>query len=150
MSSLIFRTAARFLLPLLLVFSVILLLRGHNEPGGGFVGGLVAAAAFATYAMAYGSERTRGLMRVGLHTYIGVGLLAALSSGLFALIPGTLPEPGPQAFLTGWWPIDYDAGFAHITAGTPLVFDVGVYLTVVGVVTMMVFNLAETAGGRPR
>ena len=52
----IFRTAARLLMPLLLLFSVFLLLRGHNEPGGGFVGGLVAAAAFALYAIAFGVQ----------------------------------------------------------------------------------------------
>ena len=46
----IFRTAARLLMPLLLLFSVFLLFRGHNQPGGGFVGGLIAAAAFALYA----------------------------------------------------------------------------------------------------
>ena len=55
----IFRTAARLLMPLLLLFSVFLLLRGHNEPGGGFVGGLVAAAAFALYAIAFGTRRAR-------------------------------------------------------------------------------------------
>ena len=54
LTSPIFRTAARLLMPLLLLFSVFLLLRGHNEPGGGFVGGLVAAAAFALYAVAFG------------------------------------------------------------------------------------------------
>jgi L-alanine-DL-glutamate epimerase-like enolase superfamily enzyme len=52
MNSLILRTAARYLLPLLILFSIFLLFRGHNEPGGGFVAGLVAAAAFALYALA--------------------------------------------------------------------------------------------------
>ena len=54
MQSMILSTATRYLLPLLLMFSIFLLLRGHNEPGGGFAGGLVAAAALALYALALG------------------------------------------------------------------------------------------------
>ena len=53
MTSIILRLTARVLLPMLLVFSVFLFARGHNEPGGGFVAGLVAAAAWALYAVAY-------------------------------------------------------------------------------------------------
>ena len=54
MNSLILNTATRFLVALMLVFSIYLLWRGHNEPGGGFVGGLIAAIGFALYAIAYG------------------------------------------------------------------------------------------------
>ena len=55
MTSLILRTATRFLMPLLLMFALFLFLRGHNAPGGGFVGGLVVAAAFVLYAIASGT-----------------------------------------------------------------------------------------------
>ena len=75
----IFRTAARLLMPLLLLFSVFLLLRGHNEPGGGFVGGLVAAAAFALYAIAFGVQRARQALLVKPMTLLGAGLLIALA-----------------------------------------------------------------------
>ena len=54
MNSIILRTATRFMLPLLILFSIVVLLRGHNQPGGGFVGGLLATSAFALYAMAFG------------------------------------------------------------------------------------------------
>src|SRR5690606_2213579 len=70
----IFQTAARLLMPLLLVFSVFLFLRGHNQPGGGFVGGLVAAAAFALFGMAFGFERARQALLVSPLTLLGVGL----------------------------------------------------------------------------
>jgi multicomponent Na+:H+ antiporter subunit B len=60
MTSLILKTTARFLMPFLLLFSVFLFLRGHNEPGGGFTGGLVAAAAFALYSIAFGAEKRAG------------------------------------------------------------------------------------------
>ena len=60
MTSSILQTATRFLMPLLLLFAVFLLLRGHNEPGGGFVGGLVVAAAFVLYSIAYGVAAAGG------------------------------------------------------------------------------------------
>jgi multicomponent Na+:H+ antiporter subunit A len=126
----IFRTAARLLMPLLLLFSVFLLLRGHNQPGGGFVGGLVAAAAFALYVLAYGVERARRALVVAPLTLIGAGLLIALASGVPAVLGG-------HPFLTAQWAL------GAVTAGTPMVFDIGVFLVVWGVVLMMIFSLAE-------
>jgi multicomponent Na+:H+ antiporter subunit A len=126
----IFRTAARLLMPLLLVFSVFLLLRGHNEPGGGFVGGLVAAAAFALYAIAFGVQRARQALLVRPLTLLGAGLLIALLGGVPAVIRG---EP----FLSAVW------APGSIPVGTPAVFDLGVFLVVTGVVLMMIFSLAE-------
>jgi multicomponent Na+:H+ antiporter subunit A len=126
----IFRTAARLLMPLLLLFSVFLLLRGHNQPGGGFVGGLVASAAFALYGIAYGVERARRALLVKPLTLLGAGLSIALASGVPAALRG-------QPFLTAQWAL------GAVTAGTPMVFDVGVFLVVAGVVLMMIFSLAE-------
>ena len=126
----IFRTAARLLTPLLLVFSVFLLLRGHNEPGGGFVGGLVAAAAFALYAIAFGVKRSRQALFVKPLTLLGAGLLLALFSGLPAVVLG-------QPFLTALW------APGSLPLGTPVLFDIGVFLVVTGVVLMMLFSLAE-------
>ena len=126
----VFRTAARLLMPLLLLFSVFLLLRGHNEPGGGFVGGLVAAAAFALYAIAFGVKRARQALLVKPMTLLGGGLLLALVSGLPAVLRG-------QPFLTALW------APGSLPLGTPALFDVGVFLVVAGVVLMMIFSLAE-------
>jgi multicomponent Na+:H+ antiporter subunit A len=130
LTSTIFRTAARLLMPLLLLFSVFLLLRGHNEPGGGFVGGLVAAAAFALYAIAFGVERARQALLVEPLTLLGTGLLIALVSGVPAAVRG-------QPFLTAQWAL------GPVTVGTPALFDFGVFLVVAGVVLMMIFSLAE-------
>lgn len=130
MTSQILRSAVRVLMPLLLLFAVFLLARGHNEPGGGFAGGLVAAAAFALYAIAYGVDRARRALLVEPLTLLGAGLLIALASGLPAVLLG-------QPFLTAQWVLE------PVAVGTPLVFDVGVFLVVTGVVLMMVFNLAE-------
>ena len=126
----IFRTAARLLMPLLLLFSVFLLLRGHNQPGGGFVGGLVAAAAFALYGLAYGIERTQRALLVTPLRLLAVGLAIALLSGVPAVLAG---EP----FLTAQWT------HGAVAAGTPMLFDIGVFLVVCGVVLMMIFSLAE-------
>jgi multicomponent Na+:H+ antiporter subunit A len=128
----IFRTAARLLMPLLLLFSVFLLLRGHNQPGGGFVGGLVAAAAFALYAIAYGVPRARHALIVRPLTLLGGGLLISLFSGLVAVLRG-------QPFLTASWIS------GPLPLGTPALFDIGVFLVVAGVVLMMIFSLAEEA-----
>lgn len=136
MNSLILRTASRFLMTLLLVFSLFLLMRGHNEPGGGFVGGLVAASAFSLYTLAYGADMARRLLRIEPRQLIGVGLFTAALSGVPALLLG-------QPFLTGQWGEIHVPGFHTLPIGTPLLFDVGVYLVVLGVTLMIILSLAE-------
>lgn len=138
MTSLILSTAARLLLPLLLLFSVFLLLRGHNEPGGGFVGGLVVAAAFALYALAEGVETARTALRVNTQTIIAAGLLVAGISAVLPLLAG-LPA------LTGLW-LENEVPIVG-KVGTPLLFDVGVYLTVAGVTLRIILNMAEAEEG---
>lgn len=134
MTSLILNTATRYLLPLLLLLSVYLLLRGHNEPGGGFVGGLVAASAFSLYMIAFGVEESRRTLHVEPRLLIAVGLLTALCSGFLSVALG-------RPFMTGIW---LEPVFPVIgKVGTPLLFDVGVYLLVIGVALMIVFSVAE-------
>ena len=86
--SVIFLTSTRYLLPLLLLLALFLLLRGHNEPGGGFVGGLVAASAITLYALAAGVDAARRLIRVNLRTLMALGLALAVGAGLLALLDG--------------------------------------------------------------
>ncbi len=134
MDSLILRSGARFLVPLTLLFSVFVLVRGHNEPGGGFVGGLVAATAFAIVLLSEGLDRARQLLRLDPLTLVAAGLVVALASG----IPPIL-RAGP--FMTGWWlkvPLPVVG-----KVGSPVVFDVGVYLVVLGIVLAILFALAE-------
>ena len=135
MTSSILQTAARLLMPLLLLFAVFLLLRGHNQPGGGFVAGLVVAASFVLYPIAFGVDAARRALLVRPSTLLGVGLLVALVSGLPAVAAG-------HAFMTALW-TTVAAGSMAIAVGTPLVFDVGVFLAVIGVVLTIVFTLAE-------
>jgi len=121
--------------PLLVLLSVFLLLRGHNSPGGGFVGGLTAAAALSLYALAYDVPTARGLLPVDPRILIALGLLSALGSGLVSVVLG---EP----FLTGTW-VKLVIGGVPLDLGTPLLFDVGVYLVVLGVSVLIIFSLAE-------
>lgn len=135
MISIILSTVARLLLPLMLVFSLFLLVRGHNEPGGGFVGGLVAAAAFGLYAIAFDAATARRSLRFDPHMIVGVGLVIAVVAGLWGLFAG-------QNFLTGQWAA-LELGLFEIDLGTPVLFDVGVYLVVLGVTVGVILWLAE-------
>jgi multicomponent Na+:H+ antiporter subunit B len=134
MGTLIFNTSARLLPPLLLIFSVFLFFRGHNVPGGGFVGGLVAATAFTLYGMAYGVTEAMQTIRINPRTLIALGLLVAVISGLPAIFLGA-------AFMTGLW---YAQPLPVIgKVGTPLLFDLGVYLLVMGISLTIIFTLME-------
>ena len=134
MDSIVLRTATRYLLPLLLLFSIFAMLRGHNEPGGGFVGGLVAATAFALYAISYGVASARELLQVSPRRLIGVGLLIAASSGLIGMAWG-------DPFMTARWDTREIPVVGKL--GTPLLFDIGVYLVVIGVALTIIFALIE-------
>lgn len=131
MNSLIFATFSRILFGLMLVVSIFVLYRGHNEPGGGFVGGLIAAAGFATLALARGVETARAALRFEPMTVIGFGILAALLGGL----PGLWLD---DSFLAHQWAI---LGSFHI--GTTLLFDIGVYLVVLGGILSLILRFYE-------
>ena len=134
MFSIILSTASKYLLPLLLIFSFFLLLRGHNEPGGGFVGGLVAAAAYALYFIANGVEEAKKLLKAEPIIIIAAGLLLAILSTLPALLVG-------RDFMSGVW---LEPQFPVIgKVGTPLLFDVGVFVLVLGIAVKIIFSLAE-------
>ncbi len=136
MQSHILKIAAKHLLWPFLIISLIILWRGHNQPGGGFIGGLVAASAFILYNVAYGLEEARGKLRIDTRTLITIGLSVALFSVMLSLALG-------KPLMTGLW-IDLHLpllGEQHF--GTPLLFDAGVYLVVVGVILTIVFTLSE-------
>ncbi|WP_236451124.1 MnhB domain-containing protein [Stutzerimonas stutzeri] len=131
MNSLIFAAFSRILFGVMLVVSVYVLYRGHNEPGGGFVGGLIAAAGFATLALARGVEVARATLRFEPMMVIGFGILAALLSGL----PGLWLD---GSFLTHQWLV---LGNFHL--GTTLLFDIGVYLVVLGGILSLILRFYE-------
>jgi multicomponent Na+:H+ antiporter subunit B len=132
MNTLIFRTMAPLIAGLMLAFSLIVLLRGHNAPGGGFVGGLLAASAAAVYGMPRGVGEVRRLLRVNPIAFAGLGVAVAAASGLFSIFAGA-------PFLTGLWlPLNL--------FGTPALFDIGVYLAVFGTMTAIALALEDGGG----
>ncbi|WP_421852562.1 Na+/H+ antiporter subunit B [Oricola sp.] len=130
MRTLIFRTVAPYLSSLMLLFSIFVLLRGHNEPGGGFIGGLIAASALAIYGIAYGVSPVRRAIRFHPMALSGFGLFIAAIAGVLSIFAGV-------PFMTGLWV--YPVIFGEVVAlSTPLLFDIGVYFVVFG-------SLASTA-----
>ena len=132
MNTMILRETTRLLVPLILVFSVFLLLRGHDHPGGGFVGGLVASIAFSLYAFVFGPQAARGILRADPRVVSAAGLAVAIASGFVGSIRNADP------FLTGQW-----GTLAGLKIGTPVMFDIGVYLVVIGVVLTFVLGIKE-------
>lgn len=131
MNSVVFTAFSRLFFGLMIAVSLYILYRGHNEPGGGFVGGLVAASGFAILALADGVGAARRALRVHPVTAMGVGLVLALISG----IPGIFTH---GSFLTHWW---LHIGSFH--TGTALIFDIGVYFVVVGGILSLVLRFYE-------
>ena len=137
MKSLILSTATKLIAGLVLVFSVFMTLRGHNEPGGGFVGGLIAVIAFALYAMSQGVAEARRVLRVDPGIIAAAGLGLSLTSGLVALVLG-------QPFMTGQWVFLGGDGHSHgIPFSTVIAFDFGVYLVVVGAMLAVLLAFKE-------
>ncbi|MGE0796697.1 MAG: MnhB domain-containing protein [Lautropia sp.] len=133
MKSPILEVGTRLILPLCLLLSLVLLWRGHNAPGGGFVGGLVAAAGVMCHAIAHGEAAMRRvLLQVSPEAIAGLGLAFAAASGMAALAGG-------DPYLTHRW-LTTDGGFA---VGTALLFDLGVYLAVLGGVCTLLVRYLE-------
>jgi multicomponent Na+:H+ antiporter subunit B len=133
MNTLIFRTMAPALAAIMVAFSVIITLRGHNDPGGGFIGGLIAASGAAIHGMPLGVGATRKLLRVNPIGIAGLGVIIGGLSGFVSAFQGV-------PYLTGiWLP-------AHLF-GTPGLFDIGVYFVVFGTLTSVVLALEDSGEG---
>lgn len=135
MNSIIFRTVTPFLTAIMLLFSVFVLLRGHNEPGGGFIGGLIAACALAIYGIAYGVAAVRRAIRFHPMGIAASGLLLACAAGLVS-------AAARVPFMTGLWIYPVVLG-VEVPLSTVMVFDTGVYLVVVGAITSIALVLEE-------
>jgi multicomponent Na+:H+ antiporter subunit B len=130
----ILKTATNYLIPLLLIFSVFVLLRGHYLSGGGFGGGLIAAIAFVLHSFAHTTKETLHLFGFSPKTLIPIGLSCSIFSALLSVFIG-------KSFMTGLW---LSKAFAVIgSVGTVLFFDLGVYLVVIGVTLTILFTIKE-------
>lgn len=134
--SLILRTVSLGLLFVIVMFSFFVFLEGHNNPGGGFIAGLIAAAMILIQHLSYSHEELEQTFRPVFHRIIGLGLLFAGGSGLIGLFYG-------DAFLSGYhwsWPLP---GGGVFSIPSVVIFDVGVYLIVVGTVVGIFRALEE-------
>jgi multicomponent Na+:H+ antiporter subunit A len=129
-----FAVAAAPLFWLLLVSSIVILWRGHDQPGGGFVGGLVAALAFAVLSLARGPAAAGRTLRASPRTLVGTGLAMAVVSGL----PGMA---GGHPYMTHLW---WEPALLP-KLGTTMTFDLGVYLVVLGAVLAFLFGFQREA-----
>jgi len=133
---LLLTTIARLSLPLALVVSFYLFMRGHNEPGGGFIAGLVTAVALILQYIASGVGWTQQRLGRELHQVVGGGILIAALTGMGAWIWG-------RPFLTGWFDYFEVPLLGETEIASALAFDLGVYLTVVSVVMIMLANIGK-------
>lgn len=179
MRTIILATAIRLLIPVFQIFSLYILFRGHNHPGGGFIGGLVGSIGFIFYVMSYGPKQTlkrhftlhlivgkkmdrytrarynfhigrvnafhrrkiesewkweHRLMRLEPIYFIATGLLIAITSGL----PGLF---GAGPYMSAEWADFYIPIIGR--PGTPIMFDIGVYLLVIGITLKITFVMSE-------
>lgn len=135
MRTLIFKTIAPFITALMVLFSIFVTLRGHNDPGGGFIGGLIAASAFAIYGIAAGVTSVRRALYFHPLAIAGFGLFLAGMAGLLSLIYQV-------PFLTGLWAFPTILG-VELALSTPMFFDIGVYLVVLGALSSIALKLEE-------
>jgi multisubunit Na+/H+ antiporter MnhB subunit len=134
MPELYLRLLDRLLTPVLLLVAVVLLLAGHNSPGGGFIAGLVAAAAFQLQILSRGDRFVRGTFGRYLQPLMGFGLLMAITAAALGVLQG--------GFFKGvWW--EAHIGPLVLELGTPMVFDIGVFFVVLTVVTSFILGLSD-------
>lgn len=136
MTELYMRLLDRVLTPILLLLTFFLLLRGHDLPGGGFIAALMAAAAFYLQILSRGSDFVRNELGRYLQPGIGIGLLLASVAALLGYLWGGY-------FTAGWGPA-IALGSLQIKLSTPLLFDIGVFLTVVCFAVSYLLGLSET------
>lgn len=139
--SFILTTVVALLFFMINVFAVYLFFRGHNAPGGGFIAGLCTAISFVMLGFVRGIERLHRLLRVEPVRLAVAGLLLAAITGLLPLLAG-------DAFFQHYHP--YARGvplWGDVYLGTPVFFDLGVYLVVVGITLKIVFPLAKSIDG---
>jgi multicomponent Na+:H+ antiporter subunit B len=133
MNAYMLQIAEKYVRWLLLAIAVIALLRGHNHPGGGFIGGLLAALSVIYKGLAYNPQYAREKLRISPEKIMGLGLLIIFIS----LLPGILlAEPAMKGY---WLKIQLPADLV-LKLGTPFLFDIGVFFIVIGVTITFLFS----------
>jgi multicomponent Na+:H+ antiporter subunit B len=136
MNSVILQLATPYVRTLLVFFAFVALLRGHNNPGGGFIGGLLAALAIVFNSFAFDWRQVQSKLRIKPEGYVALGLILVLLS----FIPSLLYS---HILMKGVW-ISIPMGvLGELELGSPLLFDTGVFMAVIGVTLMFFFTLTN-------
>jgi multicomponent K+:H+ antiporter subunit A len=130
--------ATRVALPFVLMVGVFIFLRGHNEPGGGFIAGLVVAIALVMQYMASGFAWAEARQRIDYHAVIGLGVVIAGLTGLGSWL-------AERPFLTSNFGYFRIPPFEKFELATAMAFDLGVFLTVIGAVMLALSSLSRIA-----
>lgn len=134
MRTLILSTLLKALIPLFTGFALYMFFRGHDNPGGGFIAGLIASIPLMLHAMVFGHKTTSKTFGIQPRLVAALGLLLALISGMFSMVNG-------HPYLTPLWVAEKIPLIGKV--GTPLFFDLGVFFVVFGVVLQITFLLTE-------
>lgn len=135
MNSIILKITAKYLKPVFIVFSIFILLRGHNAPGGGFIGGLLAGSGVLFYNLTYGIDKVGSALYFKPKSFIILGVSIVLLSATIAFLAF-------KPLLTGMW-YTVNHGFVELKLGTPLLFDIGVYFLVIGSLLTITSSIME-------
>ena len=130
--------ATRAMMPIAVMVGVYLFLRGHNQPGGGFVAGLVISIALLMQYMASGFAWAQRRQRIEYHAMIGWGVVIAGLTGVASWLAGV-------PFLTSWFGYFEFPPIEEFELASALAFDLGVFLTVLGAVMLMLFSISRLA-----
>ncbi len=130
--------ATRVILPIALTVGVYIFLRGHNQPGGGFVAGLVVSIALLMQYMASGFAWAQQRQKIEYHSLIGWGVLIAALTGVGSWFAG-------RPFLTSSFGYFTFPPIEEFELATAMLFDLGVFLTVLGAVMLMLYSLSRIA-----
>jgi multicomponent Na+:H+ antiporter subunit B len=129
--SILLKAASRLIMQIMLLLSILFVFRGHNYPGGGFIGALMASAAIALYGFSFPKNLLR--LRTACHYLLALGLL-------FLCVSLALPSLIQQPLLSAiWW--QFTLLGQNIKFGTPLIFDFGIYFLITGSLSLLMIYL---------
>lgn len=133
MNAYLLQIAEKYVRWFLMAIALIALFRGHNLPGGGFIGGLLAALSVVFRGLAFNPEYAREKLLISPDRYLGFGLIFIILS----LVPSLIfSEP----FMTGYWLKIRLTTDIVLKLGTPFLFDIGVFFIVIGVTLTFLFS----------
>ncbi len=135
-NNMMLQVAIRFISLIIFAFSIYLFLAGHNNPGGGFIGGLMTASSLLVLYLAFDMKTIKDVIRLNFTVFIGIGLLFAVGTGIISMLFG-------YQFLKHFFDTFQLPIFGEVELTTALLFDLGVYLVVVGAALTIILNIAE-------